>query len=1236
MGILFTREQLQVIESRDKNLLVAAAAGSGKTAVLTERIIQRICDKNHPIDIDHMLIVTFTNAAAAEMRERIQNRISEKLEENPDDIHLQKQITLVHSALITTIDSFCLYLLRNNFNEVGVDPNFRVADEGELKLLQKEAMDQLLEAKFAQKSNQDELSAFLECVEWFCAKGKDDILEEYIYNLHNYAMSNPWPIEWLEARKEDYHYETIEELCKKDWMQFLFRYSRNILESLSERMQDAVNLTLQPDGPYMYGELFEKEKETYEVLAQITDLPTFYEKVGGISFETLSRKKDDSVNADKRAAAKAIRDEVKEQIKKLQENFFDIPLIQDVRKAVRCRKVLSTLIDLAISYTHLFAEKKREKNIIDFQDMEHFALEILWDRQDGVLKPSKSALEYKQYFEEIMIDEYQDSNLVQEYLLKSIAKSGDGVANRFMVGDVKQSIYRFRLARPDLFLEKYLSYRESDPESCVIDLHQNFRSRREVIDSVNQVFSQTMGEKLGGIAYDDKAGLVLGATYPEGEKDEFATQLLLIDEVEKSEDFSKKELEAYAIAGKIKKIVKSGRVTDKETGELRQAAYKDIVILLRSNAGWDQIFKEVLVEQGIPAFVATRTGYFSAKEVQTLLQFLRVLDNPMQDIPLYGVLRSVFGSFSEEEIVQIKLSGGKCLYEQLRNFCNQEEPAGEIENTEYQNEDLYYQQNMHRELVERVEAFLNKIEHYRKESSFCTVQQLLIAIMEEHDYVAYMSALPAGEQRRANIEMFLKKAHDFEQGSFYGLFHFIRYMEQLEKFQVDYGEANILDENSNVVRIMSIHKSKGLEFPIVFLAGMNKKFNMMDVNTNMVMDTDYGMGFLYVDAQRRTQGPTLRKRVLSQKIHLENLAEELRVLYVAMTRAKEKLYICGSMRDVPNTLKGYMESMQGQAKMVPYAKLVKCDTFYDFLLLSCIRHPMFSGAWQEAGLDRPICDSIHWANMKYEILTADSIMAQDTANTVEIGLLKQQMMCHGKEEGLENAIKEKLSFRYGARNLEKLFAKTTVSELKMEAIEEKGMPSNQMFETHDKALYIPSFVREEEKISGTVRGNAYHRVMELLDFTKPLQGQLEQMEEKGLIPTQYKDVIRVEKIQAFLQSELGKRMKVAQEGGKLYREQPFVYGIAANRLSTEFPASEKVLIQGIIDAYFIEDDEIVVLDYKTDRIREPKELVDRYETQLRYYTESLEKLVGKRVKEKLLYSFSLSQTVECPCPHESS
>ena len=579
MGIAFTPEQQQVIDLHGSNILVSAAAGSGKTAVLVERIIQMICREKEPVDIDRLLIVTFTSAAAAEMRERISRAIAARLDQQPEDEHLQRQATLLHNAQITTIDSFCLYLLRNHFEDIGLDPNFRVADPGELELLRREVMEQLMEDRFAAREED-----FLYCVEFYCPGGRESVLEEYILGLYDFASSQPWPEVWLKERGQDYEAESVEELVSQPWALYLGKHMKLLLQDCVRQMEQAVVLCQEPDGPYMYGEMIEGEQARLEALLGLETLEQLELGLAGVNFGRLSSKKDDTVDPGKRELAKDIRGLVKKRLQSLQEKYFKLPLTVGLDRMKDCSRVVRMLTELCLEFTERLEAAKREKKLLDFSDMEHKALQILLKREEDGIRPTATALEYREYFEEVLIDEYQDSNLVQEYLLWAVSGEENGRFNRFMVGDVKQSIYKFRLARPELFLEKYHTYSlEGDGFCRRIDLSRNFRSRREVVETVNQVFEKVMGEQLGGICYDERAALHQGAVYPENQDCE--SELLLVGKPEKESGLTAKQAEAMAIARRIRQLRRSFRVTDKKTGKLRPVEYGDMVILLRTNSG---------------------------------------------------------------------------------------------------------------------------------------------------------------------------------------------------------------------------------------------------------------------------------------------------------------------------------------------------------------------------------------------------------------------------------------------------------------------------------------------------------------------------------------------------------------------------------------------------------------------------------------------------------------------------
>jgi ATP-dependent helicase/nuclease subunit A len=1292
MGMKFTPEQQRVIELHNSNILVSAAAGSGKTAVLVERIIRMICDGEHPVDIDRLLIVTFTNAAAAEMRERIAAGITARLEADPGNEHIQKQSALLHNAQITTIDSFSLFLIRNHFNEIGLDPDFRVADEGEIKLLQQEVLAQLLEDAYAGNFVPEEaltsregygnegtvpqmeaLEQFHACVEYFCPGGRESVLEQHILNLSRYAGSFPWPAEWLEERKNDYAAGDMEALVHSDYGQYLTERVNRTVEGCLEKLREVKRLCELPDGPYMYGELTEAEIEQLERLTSCKDLEEQAAKIPAVTFARLPSKKDDSVDPAKRELAKAIRNSVKDTLSDLSESYFKTPLELAVEQGKACREPLRMLLDLVLEFDRRLLAAKQERHLIDFSDMEHYALQILLKREKveesggtGTdrtetkyrIVPSDVAMEYRQYFQEILIDEYQDSNLVQEYLLSTISGEEEGRYNRFMVGDVKQSIYKFRLARPELFLEKYDTYQETG-DLCRIDLAKNFRSRIQVVDAVNDVFSRIMSREIGGIAYDDKAALYPGAVYPAQEDPAYGSELLLIRKPEKGEreesgigeqhaegagvlvDYDNvRQLEALAIAARIKQLKGSLKVMEKSTGELRPVRYSDMVILLRTTSGWDEEFKKILEQQGIPVYITSKTGYFGALEVQELLQFLRVLDNPRQDIPLFGVMQSVFGGFTQEEIAQIR-SGGEghsrkrmTLYEALKEVAQigrTVEEGEEISAGESAGEEA--------ELSQKADTFLQRIGHYRDLTPFTSIRDLLQRILDDYDYLNYVTALPTGSKRRANVEMLLTKASAFEKTSYFGLFHFIRYMEQLEKYDVDYGEADTLDENADVVRIMSIHKSKGLEFPVVFVSGLSKRFNMQDANQSLIVDMDLGVAVDYVDSVRRIKNKTLRRAVLSAKMKEDNLAEELRVLYVALTRAREKLILTAVLDKADE--KWELAQMTGQERLT-YLDFCEAGSYMDFLL--------------------PILPK---TGITVKTLRTEDLAAEELGEQLRMGDRREQLRLiacgetplTGDPEENERKLmhlRERFAYQYPHPGLQKLYTKTTVSELKIAAMAEKDEAAFHTFEEKEVVPYIPGFRREQEKVSGAVRGNAFHRTMELLDFTylftesglftgcpnnyeeyrrgldkNRLQNRLEEFLQRETISLrlteEYAKAVSLPKILNFLEQELAYRMWRAQEQGLLYREQPFVLGIDAKRLDPDLPEGEKVLIQGIIDVFFIEDGEIVLLDYKTDVIDSLEALWNRYNVQIQYYEEALTKLMQMRVKERILYSFYLEK-----------
>ena len=1266
MGMKFTEDQQRVIDLRNCNILVSAAAGSGKTAVLVERIVELVsgsgCDSARAVDIDRLLIVTFTNAAAAQMRERITKALSDRVEAEPDNEHIKKQLMLIHNAKIMTIHSFCLYLIKNHFNDIGLDPDFRTADEGEIRLLKQEVLSELLEEQFALGRQE-----FTDCVEYFAYDGREKRLEELIERLYTFSGSYPFPEKWLRQHRMDYHVETFEELVKTEWFAGMMQEISALLQECKEQEKAALKMCEEPDGPYFYAAELEQDQELIagleQELASVVQTASEPEqsvasaemessvakdafealaaRVQGISYARMAPKKDDSVSAEKRELVKAMRERVKSLLGTLSEKYFASGPKQWLAECRQADAALCELVDLALLFGERLTEKKREKNLLDFEDMEHLALQILLkEEENGQMVPSDTALEYREQFVEILIDEYQDSNLVQEFLLQSISGEDDGRFNRFMVGDVKQSIYKFRLARPELFLEKFATYQKEDGNCVRVDLKQNFRSRHEVTDCVNDLFLQLMHRELGGVEYDADAALYPAAQFPEAdgeaadarekdvalggeEKQGSAVPVSTACEAsiarspyepelciaaisgEKGED--PKELEAKMIAGKIREIVGKLPVRDSESGQLRPARYQDIVILLRTTSGWDETFKKILEENAIPVFVTSKTGYFAATEVQTVLNFLRVLNNPLQEIPLFGVLKSVLFGFSDAQLATLRAldeTGKRCLYDCVKLA------AGEGESVEGSVGYGSGSNGADASLREKCCSFLSFLNRYREYAVYLPIHKLMEQFLEETGYLYTVSALPGGVQRRINVEMLLTRAESFEKTSYSGLFHFIRYMEQLEKYDIDYGETGASDENADVVRIMSIHKSKGLEFPVCFVSGLSKRFNRQDSVAPVLMDMDLGLAIDWVDPTARIRHTTLKKNVLARKLNADSMGEELRVLYVALTRAEEKLILTGTCKEDKLPREDAVQGAYGYSAL----RLQEASSYYDLVL----------PAWQSVGRRLQICT-------QEELLQAELVRAS-------LGYNSRQKLFEeaGKEpEAAELALCERLQKPYAHENLAGLFVKTTVSELKKEGMQEEAAEGLTLFPEEEVVPYLPQFVREqEETVSGTTRGSAYHRLLEIFPFERQetwtaakIRTVIEECKADRRLSEEYAAAINVYKIRAFLQTPLAARMAKAARSNRLHREQPFVLGLSANRLNTDFPEDETVLIQGIIDVYLEEEDGIVLADYKTDLVKDPKELILRYRVQLDYYEEALVRLTGKCVKEKLIYSFGLEQEI---------
>ena len=1274
MGVSWTTEQQQVIDLRNRNILVSAAAGSGKTAVLVERIVKIITDKNHPVDIDHLLIVTFTNAAAAEMRERIGNAIEKALDEQPGNEHLLRQLTLIHNAQITTIDSFCLYVVRNHFHEIDLEPNFRIGDEGELKLLREDVLGRVLEQNYEEPSE-----AFSDFVEGYASGRTDAALNEMILQLYEFSRSYPWPEKWLDSFVGIYRIENREELDRAEWLAPLTQNIRFVLKDCEQLLKQALAITQQDDGPDMYEKAVQSDLEKYEGLSRLTSFCELSGALSDIKYDRLASSRGFEGDPDKLELVKSLREQAKDVVKKLCRQYFFCSPEMMIEQLERTEPMLEEVVRLTKQFADEFAAAKRRKNLVDFHDVEHFALQILVDEETE--KAKKTAEEFRDTFEEIMIDEYQDSNEVQETLLRSISREERGENNIFMVGDVKQSIYRFRLARPELFMKKYDSYSLEESTTQRIDLHKNFRSREEVLTCTNDIFYKIMARSLGNVEYDAEAALYPGASYPVSA--DFIPEILLADSndelLEDTELTDKKTLEAKIVAEEIKHLMKTQPVTDKEAGTLRAARYSDIVILLRSLSGWADSLVEVLNENGIPAHTVSSTGYFSTVEVQTVLSMLRLLDNPRQDIPMAAVLRSPMAGLTDEELAVLRLEDGSVPFHEavleLAEGLYEEDGQKEISDSEADSEaDQKQGRNADGKKEDDIETtahrkllkFYKKYRQLRQLVPDTPIHELIEIILRETGYGHYVAAMPAGSRRTANLNMLLEKAAAYEKTSYKGLFHFVRYIDELQKYDVDFGEADMVGENEDVVRIMSIHKSKGLEFPIVIVSGMGKNFNKQDTRSKMVLHPELGIGLDYMDGKKRIKSPTIAKKAIAKQIELENLGEELRVLYVALTRAKEKLILTGTLKDAAEKVEFYRQQANlSKAADRPLSYLTRegASGYLDWILPAVLsygdKYPV-----RIVGAAELVLDEVENQLEQNEDLT-ERIEEIEAADTQLVGQLKQRF-----------------SQRYPYQTDILRKNKYSVSELKHRAMREKFEAEQEetipAFLEEPVTPTIPLFIQRQEKITpdqnvsgqgvqvnrGALRGTAVHRVMECYDFTseKSVQEQMDAMEKEEKITADMRTLVKERIVADFVSSETGKRMALAQRMGALYREKPFVmgfteeelenYGFGAgaqmieNEVQTENAQQEIVLenvsrenhmheedltlIQGIIDVFWIEDDGITVLDYKTDRVDTAQELIDRYATQLKLYADALERVFATRklkVKEILIYSFRLEKLI---------
>lgn len=1169
--------------------------GSGKTAVLVERIINKIV--NEKMDIDKMLVVTFTNAAASEMRQRILEAIYKYLEEYPEDEHMQKQTILMGKSNICTIHSFCLEVIKNNFYEIEISPNFKIGDQTEIEILKQETLEELFEEKYLEENEE-----FLKLVEMYTTYRGDENLKELILKIYKYIQASPFPQEWLEGKIEQFN---LNEKINNDFATTI--WGKILLESFKEELESCI-LELKSVKKDL-DKYFELEKFARTIYIDIQNLEQLecnldswdkaYNLANSIKWETWPR--DSKIILEQKEIAKEKRDKVKKKFNKIKDKVLLYSSVKANEDINSMYKVMNSIKRIVQEFTIRYQEVKKEKNIVDFNDIEHFALQILVKKEDGKYVQTQVAKNYMEKFEEIAIDEYQDSNLVQEYILSMVSNGN----NIFMVGDVKQSIYKFRQARPELFIQKYDEYKikqeKNESDNLKIQLFKNFRSRKNVLDITNLVFENIMSKKLGDIEYNENEYLNLGANFEENDEINCAgkTEVLIVDlkQVEDNEEIENIEdmvIEAKLVANRIQELIKSKyQVFDKKVG-FRNITYKDIVILLRATSILAPIYEKELSDLNIPVFSDTGTQYLETIEIQTIMSILKIIDNPMQDIPLVCVLRSPIGGFDDNDLVEIKLQGYK---KEQNYFYEALVEASKIKDTE---------------LSKKITIFIDKLNSWRKKQEYLAIDELIWQIYLETGYYHYVSLMPNGALRQANLKILFEKAKEYESASFKGLFNFINFMDKLKTSNTDMDSAKLIGENEDVVRIMSIHKSKGLEFPVVFLSSTGKKINMQDLNDNILLHQDIGLGPKYIDYQRRIEYNTLAKVAIAQKISIETISEEMRILYVALTRAKEKLIITGLSKDFEKDYKIKEEILEMyEEKAINPSILKSYKSYLDWIELVYLKNKKLS----KNIIDLKVLakeDFIKKINTERKI--------EDDKNSIVDKIEKENVK-----------LKELLEWKYENIEASQIPAKISVSKIKQIENEKSEVFLNNKIEYNTENLQKPNFLKGNLKITNAEVGTLMHMCIQKMDekqeyTAEKLKNEIKKLIQNKIITEKQAEKININKLLAYTKSDLFKNLKKAK---KIYKEQPFYMYVPAKEVY-DVSVNENIVVQGVIDLYYIdENDNIILVDYKTDYVKNnEQELVEKYKKQLLSYKKAIEYALKRKVYKVYIYSIYLEKNIE--------
>ncbi|MGE8205176.1 helicase-exonuclease AddAB subunit AddA [Heyndrickxia sp. NPDC080065] len=1235
--VTWTDDQWKAIMAKGQDILVAAAAGSGKTAVLVERIIKKIIDDEDPIDVDELLVVTFTNASAAEMRHRIGNALEKEINNHPNSSRLRRQLNLLNKASISTLHSFCLEVIRKYYYLIDIDPSFRIADSTEADLLRDEVLDELFEDEYGNQNNEP----FYKAVDTFTNDRSDSALQDLIQKLYEFSRSHPFPNRWLDDVIAMYSVDETTEIDSLPFMDVLRFDIQLQLQAAKEMLEEAYEMTLLPGGPSPRAENYLDDLAIIERLVQASECSwqKLYEEMNAWNFSRAKSCRGDDFDKELVKLADDLRKNAKKVLDKLKEELFSrkpTTFLKDLREM---KDVIATLVELTKKFSIRFANVKTEKALVDFSDLEHYCLQILSDpySKPGEPTPSLAADEYRKQFKEVFVDEYQDTNMVQETILNLVTSDTEHDGNLFMVGDVKQSIYRFRLAEPNLFLSKYNRFTSEGEETGLrIDLSQNFRSRFEVLAGTNFLFKQIMGTAVGEIEYDKQAELVKGASYPEDES--YPVELVVINQADEiaaedddnesmSDDFDKVELEqsqleARFMARKIKRLIEEKEpIFNPKTGTYRPIQYRDIVILLRSMPWAPEIMEQFKLE-GIPIYANLSTGYFDATEISIMLSLLRVIDNPYQDIPIASVLRSPICGLDEEDLSIIRIQSKQgTFYEALKNFT-EIKPAVENE-----------------ELHEKLSIFIEKLNNWRRIARQGALSDLIWQLYRDTNFFDFVGGLPGGKQRQANLRAFYDRARQYEATSFRGLFRFLRFIERMQERGNDLGTARALSEQEDVVKLMTIHSSKGLEFPVVFVAGLSRKFNMMDINHSYLFDKEFGFASKYVNADKRITYPSLPQLAFKRKKKLETISEEMRVLYVALTRAKEKLILVGSVKNAEKAIKKWGKTLNHTEWLLKDSLRAQASSYLDWIGPALIRHHCSEDIYIDGLYRNPLISDeiiLHPSSWHVEILEKGSLVesTKDHEETTDdwLDIIKAGKTINIHSEQNED-IFERLTYQYPHQSSTVKRSKQSVSELKrLYEIKDESASTDIIRKYNKPIMNRPRFMREKF-ITPAERGTAMHMVMQHIPFdnipTKDsLQGLLEVMVRKELLTMDQMNAIDTEQILRFFSTEIGRQMLEAQ---KIQKEVPFSMAIDAGELyANEHFDTEKVLVQGVIDCIFENNQGIYLLDYKTDGIHdrfkggfdEAKPILEnRYRVQIDLYERAITQILEKEVAGKYLYFF---------------